>query len=370
MNNLDNFNFSDKFIADKSPEDVSSNGNVDTEVKSMVTVPIHQASSSAPLLSTPVIDLSPPKLVSTLTVFTATTTTTTTTLPLPPPPQQQSTTDSELAARVTTLEKKFFDFEQKSKTLDNTTQNLRSRVFTLELRDVPHKINQTVNDVLKEAVHVAFQASLQDRFRELPEADIKEILHQQMFESGSYRTHPEHVALYEALEASMEWANRDEFLAEKDKSHKRRRNDQDPHPLPPDSDPKAPSNSSRQKSSPHYEQPIEYVPIPDDVNVSDSKDTDTTHLSKIKTRLDWLKHVLEEDRPSTLKADWVIPPNELPENENNWANALANSYQDSDEYKLLRQTGDMSSFINWFYKQIRKKKLSKADLECPTFKVV
>ncbi|GKF83135.1 hypothetical protein Tco_0244791, partial [Tanacetum coccineum] len=27
-----------------------------------------------------------------------------------------------------------------------------------------------------------------------------------------------HVTLYEALEASMEWANKDEFLAEKDKS--------------------------------------------------------------------------------------------------------------------------------------------------------
>ncbi|GKD34159.1 hypothetical protein Tco_1249668, partial [Tanacetum coccineum] len=76
-------------------------------------------------------------------VFTATTTTTTT-LPLPPPPQQQSTTDSELAAPVTTLEKKFSDFEQKSKTLDITTQNLGSRVFTLELRDLPHKINQIV----------------------------------------------------------------------------------------------------------------------------------------------------------------------------------------------------------------------------------
>ncbi|GJR54974.1 monodehydroascorbate reductase [Tanacetum coccineum] len=212
--------------------------NMETEVESMVTVPIHQASSSVPLLSTPVIDLSPPKPVPSTTqapVFTATTTTTITTLLLLPPPQQQSTTNSELAARVTALEKKFSDFKQKSKTLDNTTQNLGSRAFNLELRDLPHKINQTVNDVVKEAVHVAFQAPLRDRFRELPEADMKEILHQQMFESGSYRTHPEHVALYEALKASMERANRDEFLAEKDKSRKRRHNDQDPPPPPPDS---------------------------------------------------------------------------------------------------------------------------------------
>ncbi|GKC34539.1 hypothetical protein Tco_1046923 [Tanacetum coccineum] len=83
-----------------------------------------------------------------------------------------------------------------------------------------------------------------------------------------------------------------------------------------------------------------------------------------------MKPVLEEDIPATLKPDCVIPPNKLPEPKNNWANALASSYQDPDEYKLLRQTGDISSFINWFYKRIGKKKLSKADLEGPAFKVV
>ncbi|GKA85412.1 hypothetical protein Tco_0807066 [Tanacetum coccineum] len=57
-----------------------------------------------------------------------------------------------------------------------------------------------------------------------------------MFESGTYKSLPEHVALYEALEASMERANRDEFLAEKDKSRKRHRDDQDPPPPPLDSD--------------------------------------------------------------------------------------------------------------------------------------
>ncbi|GJZ69614.1 hypothetical protein Tco_0633164 [Tanacetum coccineum] len=112
-----------------------------------------------------------------------------------------------------------------------------------------------------------------------------------------------------------------------------------------------------------------WVVIPDDVNISDSEDTDVARLPKIKTRLDWLKPVPEEDRPATPEPDWVIPLNDLPKTENNWANALASSYQDPDEYKLLRQTGDMSLFINWFCKRIGKKKLSKADLEGPTFKV-
>ncbi|GJT35638.1 hypothetical protein Tco_0926057 [Tanacetum coccineum] len=202
---------------------------VETKAESMVTVPIHQASTSVPSLSIPIIDLSPPKL-------------------------------------------------------DKTTQALSSRIFTLELKDLPYKINQTVNEAVTEAVHVALQAPFRDRFKELPEADIKEILHQWMFESGTYKSLLEHVALYEALEAYME---------------------------------------------------LEDVPIPDDMNISDSEDTDTAYLPKIKIRPDWLKPILEEDRPATPELDWIIPPNDLPEIENNWANALASSYQDPMKYKLL-----------------------------------
>ncbi|GKB18298.1 hypothetical protein Tco_0852221 [Tanacetum coccineum] len=266
IKNLDNaYTIGDQFLNDKSTEDEPGKLNIEAEVVSMVTVPIYQVAKDS-------------------------------------------------AARVTALEKKFSDFEHKSNTLDNTTQNLGSRVFTLELQDLPHKINQTVNEVVKEAVHVALQAPLRDCFRELPKADMKEILHQRMFESGTYRSLPKHVALYEAPEASMERANRDEFLAKKDKSRKRRRNDQDPPPLPDldmskkkrhDYDAsEAPSSSSKQKSAPHSEQPIDDVPIPDDVNILDSEDTDTAHLPKIKSRPDWLKPAPEEDRPATPKPDW------------------------------------------------------------------
>ncbi|GJS67814.1 hypothetical protein Tco_0682379 [Tanacetum coccineum] len=113
MKNLDAFTFGDQFFNDKPTEEESDKANMETKVKLMVTVPIHQASSYVPLLSTLVIDITPPK----------------------------------------------------------------------------------------PAVHVALQALLRDRFRDLPEADMKEMLHQRMFKSGSYKSHPEHVALYEALEA-------------------------------------------------------------------------------------------------------------------------------------------------------------------------
>ncbi|GJU25438.1 retrovirus-related pol polyprotein from transposon TNT 1-94 [Tanacetum coccineum] len=53
----------------------------------------------------------------------------------------------------------------------------------------------------------------------------------------------------------------------------------------------SPSSSSKKKSALHSEQPVKDVPIPDDVNISYSKDTDTAHLPKIKTRPDHNSHL-------------------------------------------------------------------------------
>ncbi|GJU56347.1 hypothetical protein Tco_1230061 [Tanacetum coccineum] len=75
--------------------------------------------------------------------------------PFPPPPQQQSTPELELVERVTALEKKLSGLEQNNKNLDNTTRNLRFRVYTLELRDLPHKIDEAVCENVKEVVQIA-----------------------------------------------------------------------------------------------------------------------------------------------------------------------------------------------------------------------
>ncbi|GKD52493.1 hypothetical protein Tco_1281469 [Tanacetum coccineum] len=120
MKHLDNFTFGDQFIAEKSPEDEPRNANMETKVESMVIVPIHQASSFVPPLSTPVINLSPPKPVSSpgqAPIFTPTTETTTTTLP-PPPPQQQSTTDPALTSYISALEMVCANFEKRHKLQD------------------------------------------------------------------------------------------------------------------------------------------------------------------------------------------------------------------------------------------------------------
>ncbi|GJR29082.1 hypothetical protein Tco_1105314 [Tanacetum coccineum] len=375
MKNLeDAYAIGDQFINDKSTNDEPGKLNVEAEVVSMVTVPIYQESSSAPPL----------------------------------------TTKSELAERVTALEKKLSDLEQTNKNLDNTTRNLGSSVYNLELRDLPHKINEIVRDNVKEAVQIALQAPLRDHFRDLSEEDMKEMLHQRMFETSSYKSLPEHIALYEALEASMKRAQRDEFLAEKDKSHKRRRDDQDPPPSPLDLDQtggeyedkdedsedllikikiqkilkdilkcfkyivcsylllrhdagtsgssqpqtpqsstlkksdtrEAPSSSFKQQSGPHAEQPVEDIPIEDSDNISDSEDTDSAHLPKTKQKPEWLKPIPDDERPATPEPACVILTSHFPNAINNWANALATTYQDPAKNSLLEKTRDMRTFMN------------------------
>ncbi|GJW03500.1 hypothetical protein Tco_1562356 [Tanacetum coccineum] len=52
------------FLNDKPTKEEPGKTTMETEAESMVTVPIHQASTSVPPISTPIIDLSPPKPVS------------------------------------------------------------------------------------------------------------------------------------------------------------------------------------------------------------------------------------------------------------------------------------------------------------------
>nr|GEX73031.1 E-beta-farnesene synthase [Tanacetum cinerariifolium] len=99
-------------------------------------------------------------LKATATETTTTTTTTTTILP-PPSQQKQSTADAMMMKRLGELEHIMATLIQENKRLEQ---------------------------------------------RDLPEADTKEILHQRMWETDSYKSHEDHMQLYEAIEKSM---NRD-----------------------------------------------------------------------------------------------------------------------------------------------------------------
>ncbi|GJU90108.1 E-beta-farnesene synthase [Tanacetum coccineum] len=174
--------FADQLLVEKSQEDEPEKTNTESEFQSMVMVPIHHDTSFVPLMTTPVIDLTVSQPVPTAvqaplptltTTATATTTMTTTTLPPIPPQPQQGSSDSILIKRIGELK-----------------QHMANMV----------EVSKAVDEIVTDAVDWAIQAPLRDLFRDLLEADMKEILHHRIWESNSYQAHEDNKMLYEALE--------------------------------------------------------------------------------------------------------------------------------------------------------------------------
>ncbi|GJU03147.1 hypothetical protein Tco_1113485 [Tanacetum coccineum] len=129
----------------------------------------------------------------------------TTTSLLPPPTQpQQASSNLILIQRIGELEQHMADLLQDNLALEERLDKHGSRLYKLENLDIPHQVSKAVDEIATNAVDWAIQAPLRDRFRDLPEADLKEILHHRMWESNSYKVHEEHTKLYEALEKSMD----------------------------------------------------------------------------------------------------------------------------------------------------------------------
>ncbi|GJS60890.1 hypothetical protein Tco_0655674 [Tanacetum coccineum] len=118
---------------------------------------------------------------------TATTTTTTTTLPPIPPQLQQGSSDSILIQRIGELEQHMVDMVEVNQALEERLDKQGSRLYKLENLNIPHRVSKAVDEIVTDVVEWAIQAPLRDRFRDLPEADMKEILHHHMWESNSYQ---------------------------------------------------------------------------------------------------------------------------------------------------------------------------------------
>ncbi|GJW80461.1 hypothetical protein Tco_0144436 [Tanacetum coccineum] len=75
--------------------------------------------------------------------------------------------------------------------------------------------------------------------------------------------------------------------------------------------------------------------------VSDDEDISSRHIPKVPRNQAWFKPLSEEERPATPEPTWSIPSSSLPVPINNWASALASSYESLPENSLLSQTGDI-----------------------------
>ncbi|GJU89876.1 hypothetical protein Tco_1302299 [Tanacetum coccineum] len=413
LQNLDKeFSFTNQFLEEKSQEDEPEKTNTESEVQSMVTVPIHQDTSSVPLMTTPVIDLTVSQPVSTtvqapLPTSTATVTAITTTTSLLPPPTQpqQASSDSILIQRIGELEQHMADLLQDNLALEERLDKHGSRLYKLENLDIPHQVSKAVDEIVTDAVDWAIQAPLRDRFRDLPEADMKEILHHRMWESNSYKAHEDHKKLYEALEKSMDRDHTDQLLTDLAEARKKKKKRHDspktppgspPHQPPPPPPPAGPSgtsgtsgasgssqlpppppppstNQSDQStstaapSSSKTAASAEYTAwtttdtrlkpsvssIPEDLHMDDDtapdeqvhssgdEDIGHDHIPTVNLKQNWWKP-LTEDRPATPEPAWSIPSSDLPVLMNNWASALASTYAPPPENSLLAQTVDES----------------------------
>ncbi|GKB13565.1 hypothetical protein Tco_0847488 [Tanacetum coccineum] len=151
-------------------------------------------------MTTPIIDLTVSQPVSTTvqaplpTSTTTVTAITTTTYLLPPPTQpQQGSSDSILIQRIDELEQHMADLLQDNLALEERLDKHGSKLYKLENLDIPHQVSKAVDEIVTDAVDWAIQAPLRDRFRDLPEADLKEILHHRMWETKSYEAHEYHM---------------------------------------------------------------------------------------------------------------------------------------------------------------------------------
>nr|GEY10398.1 retrovirus-related Pol polyprotein from transposon TNT 1-94 [Tanacetum cinerariifolium] len=309
-----------------------------------------------------------------------------------------------------------------------------ARLYTLENLNIPQQVSKAMDEIVTDVVDWAIQAPLRNRFRDLPEADMKEILHQRMWETNSYKTHEDHMMLYEPLENSMNRDHSEELLKDLAEAHKKKKKRRDspkmppgspphqPRPPPPPADPSGTSGSPEASVSLQVPPP---PPPPPSINQEgQSQGTATPSSSKkaasakykawatIDTRLrpsvsltpedlqmnDDLApdaqvhsfddedienaHIpkvnlrqdwwkpLNEDRPATPEPAWSIPSSDLPVRKNNWASALASTYSPPPEDSLLAQTGDMSMFMDWFCKRQGIIKLKPQDLEGHAFEIV
>ncbi|GJX42431.1 retrovirus-related pol polyprotein from transposon TNT 1-94 [Tanacetum coccineum] len=374
------FSFGDQFFNDKPSDVENEKTTAETEAESMVSITIHQDTSAIPPMTSPVIDLiyrpdSPNEHqpLPATTTATATTTTTITTLPLQPQ-----------------LQKKHHRFH-----LDNAHHH-GSRLYKLENLNILHQVSKAVDEIVTDAVDWAIQALLRDRFRDLPEADIKEILHQRMCETNSYKAHEDHKKLYEALEKSMNRDHTDQLLTDLAEVRRKKKMRHDspktqpgspPHQPPPSPPPAGPSGtlgSSRAFRSSQLPLP----PPPPSNNQSDqSKSTAALSSSKTATSAEYMAWTTTDTRfrPSVSSITEDLPmnddsaPDEQVHSSNDEdigsdhipkASALASTYAPPPENSLLAQTDDMAIFMDWYCKKQGIIELKQKDLEGPAFEIV
>nr|GEU77385.1 integrase, catalytic region, zinc finger, CCHC-type, peptidase aspartic, catalytic [Tanacetum cinerariifolium] len=395
--------FGDQFFSDKPSE---ADKNTETKVESMVNFLIQQALSS--ITASLIIDLTSrpvsPKVHQQFKATTTDTTTTTTTTTVPPPiAQQQSSTEAMMIKHIGELKHIMADLLKVNNEMEARLDKHGACLYMQEQLDIPQQVCKAVSEVVTEAVDWAMQAPLRNRFRDLPEADMKEILHHRMWESESYKSYEDHMQLFEALKKSMNRDHSEELTQDLAKARKKKKNSRESPKTPPGSPPHQPppppplagpseatgapgASGSSQSPPPHpppstsQESPSKGSAAPSPSKTATSAEyqawtmpdvtlRSSAYFPKVNLRQDRWKP-LEEERIATPEPAWSISSSDAPVLQNNWESALASDYLPPPEDSLFAQTGDMATFIDWFSQRRGITELKPQDLEGPAFEIV
>nr|GEV59490.1 E-beta-farnesene synthase [Tanacetum cinerariifolium] len=167
---------------------------------------------------------------------------------------EKTTTKTEVESmRIDECEHIMANLIQDNKHLEERLDSHEARLYTLENLDIPQQVSKSVDEIVTDAVDWAIQAPLRNRFKDLPEADMKEVIHQRMWETNSYKTHEDHMMLYEALKKSMNRDHTEELLKDLAEARKKKKKRRDlpkttpgspPHQPPSPPPPVGPSGTS------------------------------------------------------------------------------------------------------------------------------
>ncbi|GJY62418.1 hypothetical protein Tco_0463075 [Tanacetum coccineum] len=183
--------------------------------------------------------------------------------------------------------------------------------------------------------------------RDLPTVDMKEILQQRMFKDDSYKANNVHKDLYEALQNSLELDYSNQRLADQEEARKKRRKRCDAPRSPPRSPPSQPPPPAGASSAPGSKASSSSMAM---ASTLESMAWTTFNIRYESTGVfadqdsSPTESLMLDD--STLDEQTILLSN-VSDVENNWASALASSYEPPAENSLLSKTGDMTTFLNW-----------------------
>ncbi|GJZ58213.1 hypothetical protein Tco_0613707 [Tanacetum coccineum] len=242
----------------------------------------------------------------------------------------------------------------------------------IDSQEIDRKINESVKEVVISSVKHAMRAPLHARFKDLPTSDMKEILLQRMLEENYNKGYDDHRAAYKALQDSIRHDECEEFDVDKAQEETKKKTKQDSPKTPPGSPPLPPpplpplsgSTSTAAPSSSKTAASAEY---------SAWTTTDTRIKPLITTILDDLyidDETTADEQAYSSEPAWTIPSSDVPVPTNNCASALKTTYVPPPENSLLAQTGDITTFMDWYCKRQGISELTPKDLEGPAYEIV